>query len=116
MRTPCKVSCRINRNADDMESSVKRFVFLTYGFEPPTPEIMAAWSKWFDSIKDNIVDMGHLAEGREISRAGIAHLPLGSESITGFVIVEAESLDEAQRMAEGNPFVTSIRVYEAASR
>jgi hypothetical protein len=28
---------------------VKKFVLLHYGFEKPTPEIMAAWGKWFES-------------------------------------------------------------------
>jgi len=64
---------------------VKKFVFLHYGFEKPTPEIMAAWGKWFESMKDNIIDMGgHFRAGREISKAGTKDLPLGLESITGF--------------------------------
>ncbi|WP_342728820.1 hypothetical protein AAFG07_20570 [Bradyrhizobium sp. B097] len=95
---------------------MKRFVFLTYGFETPTPKIMAAWGRWFESIKDNIVEMGRLAKGREISRSGTVDLPLGPDSITGFIIVEAEGIDAAQRMAEGNPYITSIRVYEAISK
>jgi hypothetical protein len=37
---------------------VNKFVYLHYGFEKPTPEIMAAWGKWFASMKDNIIDMG----------------------------------------------------------
>jgi hypothetical protein len=94
---------------------VKKFVFLTYGFEKPTPEIMAAWSKWFESIKDNIIEMGHLPRGREISKAGTKDLPLGLESITGFLIVSADSLDDAEKMAQSNPYITSIRVYEVMS-
>lgn len=92
---------------------MKRFVFLTYGFETPTPEIMSAWGKWFESIKDNIVEMARLKDGREISQAGTTDLPLGLDSITGLVIVEAANLDEAQRMAARNPYISSIRVYEA---
>jgi hypothetical protein len=98
-----------------MERSVKKFVLLSYGFTTPTPEIMAAWSKWFASIKDNIVDMAGLGSGREISKAGTRDLPLGLDSITGFVIVKADSLAEAERMAQGNPYITSIRVYEVRS-
>ncbi len=94
---------------------MKKFVFLTYGFEPPTPEIMAKWGKWFESIKDNIVDMGHLGGGREISKAGTKDLPLGLDSITGFMIISAESLDDAEEMAQSNPFISSIRVYELMS-
>ena len=94
---------------------MKKFVFLTYGFEKPTPEIMAAWGKWLESIKDNIVDMGHLSGGREISKAGTKDLPLGLESITGFMVMRADSLDEAEKMAQSNPYISSIRVYELMS-
>ncbi len=44
---------------------MKKFVLLHYGFEKPTPEIMAAWGKWFQSMKDRIIDMGgHFSGGR----------------------------------------------------
>ncbi len=95
---------------------MKKFVFLTYGFEKPTPEIMAAWGQWLESIKDNIVDMGHLSGGREISKAGTKDLPLSLESITGFMIVSADSLDDAEKMAQSNPYISSIRVYEMMSK
>jgi hypothetical protein len=64
------------------ETGVKKFVFLNYGFEKPTPEIMAAWNQWFESIKHNIVEMAGLRSAREISKAGTRDLPLGPESIT----------------------------------
>jgi len=95
---------------------VKKFVFLTYGFEQPTPEIMAAWGKWFESIKDSILDMGHLSGGREISKAGTRDLPMDLKAITGFMVVSADNLDEAEKMAQSNPFITSIRVYELMSK
>jgi hypothetical protein len=96
---------------------VKKFVLLHYGFEKPTPEIMAAWGKWFEAMKGNIVDMGgHFSGGREISKAGTKDLPLGLESITGFTIISAASLDDAETMARSNPFISSIRVYEIMSK
>ncbi len=95
---------------------MKKFVFLTYGFEKPTPEIMAAWGKWLESIKDNIIEMGHLSGGREISKAGTKDLPLGLESITGFMIMSADSLDDAEKMAQSNPYISSIRFYEMMSK
>lgn len=96
---------------------MKKFVLLHYGFEKPTPEIMAAWGNWFQSMKDNIVDMGgHFSSGREISKAGTRDLPLGRESITGFTIVNAASLDDAEKMAQSNPYISSIRVYEVLSK
>ena len=96
---------------------MKKFVLLHYGFEKPTPEIMTAWGKWFESLKDNILDMGgHFSGGREISKAGIRDLPLGQESITGFTVVSADSLEDAERMARSNPYISSIRVYEMMSK
>lgn len=94
---------------------MKKFVMLHYGFERPTPEIMAAWGKWFEAIKAHTVEMGGFGGGREISGKGTKDLPLGPDSITGFTIVYAASLDDAEKMAEGNPFISSIRVYEVRS-
>jgi hypothetical protein len=96
---------------------VKKFIFLHYGFEKPTPEIMAAWGKWFEQVKDNIIDMGgRFSGGREISKAGTRDLPLGPEAITGFTIVSADSLADAEKMAQSNPYISSIRVYEVMSK
>lgn len=91
---------------------MKKFMILHYGFEEPTPDIMAAWNRWFESIGDRMVDQGGFSGGKEISQAGARDLPWGKESITGYNIINAETLDEAQRLAESNPYITSIRVYE----
>jgi len=88
-------------------------MLLHYGFEKPTPEIMAAWGKWFKSVADKTVDQGGFHGGaREVSHTGSQDLPMGMESITGYSIINAESLDEAERIAQENPFIASIRVYE----
>lgn len=94
---------------------MKKFMLLHFGFEKPTPEIMEAWGEWFDSIADRTVDQGGFSAAREISSAGTRDLPMGMESITGYNIIEAESLDEAEKIASGNPFVASLRVYEIRS-
>ena len=91
---------------------MKKFVFLTFGFQKPTPEIMRAWGKWFDEIKAHVVEQGHFPRGREISKAGVRDLPMGPDAITGFVIVNAATFDDAEKMAAGNPFISSIRIYE----
>jgi hypothetical protein len=91
---------------------MKKFVLLHYGFEKPTPEIMGAWGAWFESIADRTVDNLGFSGGREVSASGTADLPWGPESITGCSIIEAESLDEAEKIAQENPFIASIRVYE----
>jgi hypothetical protein len=94
------------------EREVKKFMLLMYGFEKPTPEIMKAWGTWFESVADRTVDQGGFSGGREISASGTKDLPMGMESITGYTIIEAESLDEAEKIAQDNPYIASIRVYE----
>jgi hypothetical protein len=94
---------------------VTKFVLVHCGFEQPTTEIMAAWGKWFESIKDRTVDNLGFAGGREISRAGTMELAWGPESVTGISIVNAASLDEAENMAKSCPFISSIKVYEVRS-
>jgi hypothetical protein len=49
---------------------VKKFVYLHFGFETPTPEIMKAWEAWHESIADKIVDQGGFSYGREFRKAG----------------------------------------------
>lgn len=91
---------------------MKKFMLLHYGFEQPTPEIMEAWNKWFESVADRSVEHGGFMGGREITKDGASELPWGPDSITGYSIITAESLDEAAEIASGNPFIASIRIYE----
>ncbi len=94
---------------------MKKFMLLHFGFEKPTPEIMAAWHKWFESIADKQVDQGGFSGGREISKSGTRDLPWDMDSITGYNIIEAEDLDAAVTIARDNPFIASIRIYELRS-
>jgi hypothetical protein len=94
---------------------MKKFMFLHFGFETPTPEIMEAWGNWFALIADKQVDQGGFGNAVEITRTGTNDLPWGMESITGFNIIEAESLNEAETIAKACPYIASIRVYEFRS-
>ena len=94
---------------------MKKFMLLHFGFEKPTPEIMAAWKTWFGSIADKQIEHGGFSGGREISKSGTRDLPWNIESITSYNIIEAESLDAAVEIARSNPFIASIRVYELRS-
>ena len=91
---------------------MKKYVLLHYGFENPTPEIMEAWGKWFESISSISVDQGGFSAGREISSSGTKDLPWGMDCITGYNIIQADSLDDAEKIAKECPFIASIRVYE----
>ena len=94
---------------------MKKFVFLHFGFEQPTPEIMEAWGTWFESISEKMVDQGGFSGGREISKSGTRDLPMNMEHISGYNVIEAESLDAAEKLAQNNPFIASIRIYEVRS-
>ncbi len=94
------------------DTPMKKFMYLHYGFEKPSPEIMAAWRAWFESVDARMVDKAHFPGGREITKDGVKELPFGRESITGFCILRAEDLDEAEQIAQDNPFIAGIRVYE----
>lgn len=94
---------------------MKRFLLLHVGYERPTPEIMAAWQTWFGSVADITLDAGGFSSGREISRSGTKDLPWDEDSLTGFNLIEAEDLDTAEKIAQSNPYISSIRIYEIRS-
>ncbi len=92
---------------------MKKFILLTYGYTEPTPEIMDAWGKWFASIGDQMVDPGNpLGPGKEITHTGTQELSHDKDAITGYCIINAETIDEAEKIAKDCPIITSIRVYE----
>lgn len=94
---------------------MKKFMLLHYGFETPSPEIMKEWNDWFDSIDGITADRGgHFPVGCEVSAEGVREMPLAADSITGYNIITVENLDAAREIAERNPYVRSIRVYEIA--
>lgn len=90
-------------------------MLLHFGFQKPTPEIMGAWGAWFKSIADKQIDQGGFAGGREISKDATKDLPWNMDSITGYNIIEAESLEAAEKLASTSPFIASIRIYELRS-
>ena len=42
-------------------------------------------------------------------------MALDMEAITGYCIINAESMEEAEEIAKGCPIITGIRVYETMS-
>lgn len=91
---------------------MKKFIFLSYGFVTPTPEIMGTWGKWFASIADRIVEQEGLGSGREISHDGTKELSWEAGAATGYIIFNAESIEEAEEIAKGCPVISSNVIQE----
>ena len=65
---------------------------------------MAAWGGWMAEHASIIVDSGGpLGKTKKTSAAGISDM---SNSVSGYVIVEAESHDAAAKLFEGHPSFT----------
>ena len=99
-----------------------KFLYLYSGGEmADTPEAqeeqMQAWTAWFGSLGDSVVDMGNpFGEGTAVTNGGSRD---GATSkLGGYSIINAESLDEAATNAKGCPVLQSggsVEVYEALS-
>lgn len=95
---------------------MKKFMFLYYGEWEYTQAMKEAWGKWFASIGNRMVDGGSpFGPGREITPTGTKELPLGKESLTGYSIINADNIDEAEKLLKGCPIIKSVRVYPAMS-
>jgi hypothetical protein len=72
---------------------------------PPDPEVeqkgMAAWGEWMEANADAIVDQGGpLGRTKAIGPDGVSD---ARNELTGYVIVEAPSLDEAAARFKDHP-------------
>ena len=94
---------------------MKKFIILQNGYETPSDVIMQEYGKWFASIQEKTVEMSTLGKGREITKSGTTKLSMDLDSTTGFLIINAEDIEEAVKVAESSPIITNVRVYEAMS-
>jgi hypothetical protein len=94
---------------------VNKFLFLYKGYMTPTPEIGRAWMDWFDAHTDKMIDSGNpMTAGVEITPDAAEEIETGLNSLTGYSIVNADSMEEAIAIARTNPMITSVIVYELA--
>ena len=93
---------------------MKKFLMLNYGYVEPTPEIMAAWMAWFAKVGDQMVDSGNpLSNCLEVTTTGTREVSPDMGAATGYSIISAESREDAERLLEGCPIISSVRLYEA---
>ncbi|MFZ6010790.1 MAG: hypothetical protein ACOYXT_10630 [Bacteroidota bacterium] len=94
---------------------MKKFALITVGFVTPTKEIMDSWQRWFESIGDRIVSHVGLVNGREVTPKEIVNLPMNREAVTGYMVINAQDINEAIEIAKQCPMITSTNVYEIMS-
>ena len=95
---------------------MKKFVLLYRGTrdQAPTEDSMAAWNEWFASLGDQVVDIGNpFGEGREVAAGNTTELARSADGVTGYTLINAQDIDEAEKIALTHPIVPSIQVYEA---
>lgn len=79
------------------------------GSQPATPEEGAAhkarWGVWLSDLGDAIVNPGTPMMGNKVvTQAGVSD-DLGPHPLSGYTIVEADSMEEALEMAKTCPFI-----------
>lgn len=93
---------------------MKKFALLTIGFTKPSPEMMEQWMSWFKSLEGKIVQQVGLRNGKKVTLEGTTDLAMDAEAITGYLIINAESIEEAEEIAKKCPMITATNVYEVA--
>lgn len=110
-----------------MTKPTQKYLFLHRsqpGASTPTPEqkpspeqmqaMLARWNAWKDKFKDNIVDWGDKLKpgGKVVSASGVSDGPFieAKEIIGGFMIVAAESLEQAVVIAQEMPAGPGARI------
>ncbi len=99
-----------------------KFVLLFSGggmpeTEAETVEVMKAWEAWYGNLGRAVVDPGYpfMPVAKSVASDGtISDGPAGTMA-SGYTIVEAASLAEAARMAQGCPVLQSgadISIFE----
>jgi hypothetical protein len=94
--------------------TMKKFVVIYHGYDPPTPEVAAAWNTWFQRRATSFADVGNpFGPGRRITNETTIELSLASNPASGYSIINAPNIDAAEQLLEGCPIVDSVSLYEA---
>lgn len=84
---------------------MKKFLFISYGFEVPDPAMISEWAEWFSLIESRIVGHGRLGDGQCFRKGSREPIHFSDKGGTGFMIFEAESLEEAEDLASRCPVI-----------
>ncbi len=78
-------------------------------------KVMDAWGKWFQEVGAALVDGGNpVAKAKTVGRNGAVSDGGGSNPVSGYSLVKADSLDAAVKLAKGCPVIQSGGSIEVA--
>ena len=84
--------------------------------EDQAAEVMRKWGVWMDEVGSALVDVGNpFGPGKSIVDDGTTGDPA---DLSGYSIVEADSLEGAEKLADGHPYLSdgsgnfSIELFE----
>lgn len=97
-----------------------KYVFAYHGGKAPEdPEegakVMAAWEAWMNGLGEAIVDPGNpVGQSKTVTASGVEDNG-GSNPLSGYTLVNADSIEAACEMAKGCPILVdgTIEVAEA---
>ena len=92
------------------EPGMPKFLFAYHGGTTPETrqegeKAMAAWAKWFGNMGASLINGGNpVGRSMIVSMAGVS-LDGGTNPISGYTVISAESAEEACEMAKACPMV-----------
>ena len=106
------------RGGPDKKGSImKKFLVLTYGYTTPTPEVQQAWGDWFAAAGPHLADQGSpFSRGVQLTSDARTELSLDTpRPLTGYCILNAADLTDAESIVASMPIIDGVRIYEADS-
>ncbi len=83
--------------------------------EAEQAEMMAAWGAWFGGLAEAVLDGGNpVAMAKTVASNGSVSDGGGANPLSGYSLVQADSIDAAVEMAKGCPILASGGSVEVA--
>ncbi len=84
---------------------MKNYVLIFHVAAPfeDTDESNAAWSAWFETLGEHVVDDGNPFNPKAEAKVKGGEVTMGGDELAGYSIIKAESLDAAIEMTKGCP-------------
>ena len=76
-------------------------------------DVMDGWKKWFEVLGNRVVDSGNpFGPGKEVTKTGVKDLPQNMDATVGYTIINAENINEVEKLLKQCPMINCVRVYE----